>query len=278
MLYASRFLRVTNPPMTGPDVASVQDSLSKLQYYSGTVDGVYGNDTAAAVRKFQSAVGIRPDGVVGPDTWNSLGLSIGPITINREYRITIDTERKKLTLDRNGIIQTEYPVAVGKPNTPSPIGDWVINQKQVDWGGPFGVRWMRLNVPWGSYGIHGTDNPSSIGTAASHGCIRMYNEDVTKLYAVVPLGTPVKITGQAITGRILQVGVAPGSDIAAVQQRLQVLGFYKGDIDGVYGNQTKDAVTAFQTARKLPVDGVVGPATYEELEKVYDAALGLTMP
>ena len=278
MLYASRFLRLTDPPMTGPDVKAVQDSLSKLGYYKGAVDGTFGSDTADAVRKFQSAVGIRPDAIVGPDTWNSLGLSIGPVTINREYRITIDTQSKKLTLSRNGVIQNTYPVAVGKPETPTPIGDWIIIEKQTDWGGAFGPRWMRINVPWGGYGIHGTDNPSSIGTAASHGCIRMYNEDVIKLYAVVPLGTPVKITGQVFTGRILQLGVTPGSDVVAVQQRLQVLGYYKGDIDGVYGNQTEDAVIAFQKARKLVADGIVGPSTYEELEKVYDLALGLKMP
>lgn len=278
MLYASRFLRLMEPFMTGPDVRSVQVSLSKLGYYKGAVDGTYGNDTADAVRKFQLAVGIRADGIVGPDTWNSLGLSVGPININREYRITIDTSRIKLTLSRNGVVQTEYPVAVGKPSTPSPIGDWIIIEKQTGWGDGFGPRWMRLNVPWGGYGIHGTDNPSSIGTAASHGCIRMYNEDVIKLYDVVPLGTPVKITGQVFTGRILQLGVAPGSDVSAVQQRLQVLGYYKGDIDGVYGNLTRDAVIAFQQARRLTADGIVGPATYEELEKVYDAVLGLRMP
>ncbi len=278
MLYASRFLRLTEPPMTGPDVKAVQDSLSKLGYYKGAVDGTYGKDTADAVRKFQLAVGIRADAVVGPDTWNSLGLSVGPVNIINEYRITIDTQTFKLVLYKNGVVQKEYPVAVGKPNTPTPIGDWIIIEKQVDWGGPFGVRWMRINVPWGGYGIHGTDNPLSIGTAASHGCIRMYNEDVTEVYSIIPLGTPAKVTGQVFTGRILQVGVAPGSDVAAVQQRLQVLGFYKGDIDGMYGDQTRDAVLAFQRARKLVADGIVGPATYEELEKVYDAALGLKMP
>lgn len=190
MLYASRFLKLMNPFMTGPDARAVQDSLSKLGYYKGAVDGVYGNDTADAVQKFQSAVGIRADGIVGPDTWNSLGLAVGPVNINREYRITIDTQSLKLTLAKSGVIQNIYPVAVGKPSTPTPIGDWVIIEKQVDWGGPFGVRWMRLNVPWGGYEIHGTDNPSSIGTAASHGCVRMYNEDVTKLFSAVPMGTP----------------------------------------------------------------------------------------
>lgn len=278
MIYASRFLRLMDPPMTGPDVKAVQQTLTKLGYYKGTVDGIYGASTAEAVKNFQSNIGLRPDGIVGPDTWNSLGLSAGPVSINRAYRITVDTQTLKLTLSKNGGVQAVYPVAVGKPNTPTPLGDWIINEKQVNPGGPFGARWMRLNVPWGGYGIHGTDNPSSIGSPASHGCVRMYNSDVIKLFDIVPLGTPVKITGQAFTGRILTLGVPPGSDVAAVQQRLQVLGFYKGDIDGIYGNQTRDAVVAFQTARKLTPDGIVGPATYEEIEKMYDTVLGLATP
>lgn len=278
MIYASRFLRLMDPPMIGPDVTAVQESLTKLGYYKGGIDGVYNVATADAVKKFQSAVGIKSDGIVGPDTWNALGLAVGPVSINRAYRITIDTQSFKLTLSKNGAVQATYPVAVGKPNTPTPIGDWIINQKQVNPGGPFGARWMRINVPWGGYGIHGTDNPASIGTPASHGCVRMYNEDVIKLYDIVPLGTPVKITGQVDTGRVLTVGISPGSDVATVQQRLQVLGYYKGDIDGVYGNQTRDAVIAFQTARKLTPDGIVGPATYEEIEKMYDTVLGLATP
>lgn len=278
MIYASRFLRLMDPPMSGPDVTAVQTSLSKLGIYKGQIDGVYSSSTADAVRSFQAAVGITADGMVGPETWNALGITVGPVRVNRTYTITIDLHSLKLVLSKSGVPQATYSVAVGKPNTPTPVGDWIIIGKQVNPGGPFGVRWMRLNVPWGGYGIHGTDNPSSIGTPASHGCIRMHNEDVSKLYDLVPLGTPVKITGQVYTGRILSVGVAPGSDVAAVQQRLQVLGYYKGDIDGVYGSQTRDAVIAFQKDRKLTADGIVGPLTYEELEKMYDVVLGLRMP
>ncbi|MDS1030297.1 peptidoglycan-binding protein [Bacillota bacterium LX-D] len=278
MLYASRFLRLTNPLMTGPDVRNVQERLASLGYYSGKVDGIYGKVTAAAVQNFQNAVGLTADGVVGPDTWNALGLPKDPININHEYSISIDVQKFRLTLLKNGVIQATYPVAVGKPNTPTPIGNWVIIEKLVNPGGPFGARWMRLNVPWGGYGIHGTNNPASIGSPASHGCVRMYNEDVIKLFAIVPIGTPVKIIGRVFTGRILQVGVEPGSDVVAVQEKLQVLGYYQGDVDGVYGSQTRNAVMAFQKAHKLATDGIVGPATYEELEKTYDTVLGLTMP
>jgi hypothetical protein len=145
-------------------------------------------------------------------------------------------------------------------------------------GGPFGTRWMKLNVPWGGYGIHGTDNPSSIGTAASHGCVRMYNEDVNELYDIVPLGTPVQIIGRVYTGRILKIGVPPGDDVRYVQEILQILGYYRGDIDGYYGPLTEQAVRQFQEANGLAVDGIVGPNTYEALQRQRDIAVGDTRP
>ncbi len=59
-------------------------------------------------------------------------------------------------------------------------------------GGGFGSRWMGLNVPWGGkYGIHGTNQPGSIGFNASAGCIRMRNKDVEELYNLVEYNTTV---------------------------------------------------------------------------------------
>jgi len=280
LIYASRYLRVTDPPMTGPDVEYVQQRLSELGFYDGEIDGVYDLETEGAVRAFQEDFGILVDGIVGPDTYNAIGL--GPedeIEVPTEgYSIYIDTINFTLTLNQNGNIVRSYPVAVGAPSTPTPLGDWRIIQKTMNPGGAFGTRWMKINVPWGGYGIHGTDNPSSIGTAASHGCIRMYNEDVNELYDIVPLGTPVRITGAAFTGRILRVGVEPGEDIAEVQRILQILGYYRGNITGEYDSLTEQAVMDFQQDFGLPADGVVGPKTYEVLFRQRDITLGDTRP
>lgn len=60
-------------------------------------------------------------------------------------------------------------------------------------GGPFGTRWLGLSAPYGDYGIHGTNNPSSIGKSVSNGCIRMFNNDVIELSNLVPIGTSVTI-------------------------------------------------------------------------------------
>jgi len=95
-------------------------------------------------------------------------------------RIIVSIAAKTLSLYRDGRLVKSYPVATGKPTTPTPRGTFTIINKQVNPGGPFGTRWMGLSQP--HYGIHGTNNPASIGTAASNGCIRMYNEDVNELF------------------------------------------------------------------------------------------------
>lgn len=104
-----------------------------------------------------------------------------------------------------------YPVAVGKPSTPTPLGLYKVVNKVVNPGGMLGTRWMGLNVPGGNYGIHGNNNPSSIGTFVSHGCIRMYNNDVEEIFPLISIETPVIITDAG--GDFLQepgVGTAGG--------------------------------------------------------------------
>ena len=75
--------------------------------------------------------------------------------------------------------------------TATPIGDYIIINKAPNPGGSFGTMWMSLSKQ--HYGIHGTNNPASIGKAVSKGCIRMYNHDVEELARTVPIGTPVHI-------------------------------------------------------------------------------------
>ncbi len=108
------------------------------------------------------------------------------------YRIDIDTKGLVLKLYRNGIFIKKYPVAVGKPSTPTPLGHWKVINKGL-WGKQFGGHFMQLNIPYGIYGIHGTDAPWSITHSVSHGCIRMYSYDAKELYGIISKGTPVNI-------------------------------------------------------------------------------------
>lgn len=107
------------------------------------------------------------------------------------YRIDVSTNKRTLTLTRNGVVQKVYPIAVGRMLHETPYGQFIIINKAPNPGGPFGTMWMSLSKQ--HYGIHGTNDPSSIGKAVSRGCIRMYNNDVEELARTVPIGTPVYI-------------------------------------------------------------------------------------
>ena len=74
MNYASRYLRINDPLMEGPDVENIQERLKDAGYYDGEVDGVYDKATAEAVRAFQEAFNLTADEVVGPITWEAIGL------------------------------------------------------------------------------------------------------------------------------------------------------------------------------------------------------------
>jgi len=122
-------------------------------------------------------------------------------------RIVVSIPDRKLALLEDGRVLKLYDVAVGKPSTPTPRGTFaVINRvPHPTWFGPngavppgkdnpLGTRWMGLSAP--HYGIHGTNAPASIGHAASHGCIRMRQQDLEELFDLVTVGTVVELQGE----------------------------------------------------------------------------------
>ncbi len=154
---------------------------------------------------------------------NQQKMKTNPID-NSNICILIDITANNMDVYRNGEIIKSYSIATGKSSTPSPIGTWKIINKGT-WGSSFGGRWMGLNVPWGKYGIHGTNAPNSIGWSSSHGCIRMKNKNVAELYKITPLGTPVIIWGGPFGNfgqglRPIEPGMR-GSDVYEVQKLLK---------------------------------------------------------
>jgi len=107
------------------------------------------------------------------------------------YRISISKKNKTLQLFLNNKLIKTYPIAVGKMLTQTPSGTFVIVNREPNPGGPYGVMWLSLSTA--GYGIHGTNNPSSIGKEVSQGCVRMHNHDVLDLAKQVPNGTFVTI-------------------------------------------------------------------------------------
>ncbi|MGI8461791.1 MAG: L,D-transpeptidase family protein [Solirubrobacterales bacterium] len=134
--------------------------------------------------------------------------------LRRDYPtyVVVDRDDFTLRLYRNLRLVREYPVAIGQAGYETPAGVYGIDSKQLnptwyvpdaEWAGelagsvvppgpdnPLKARWMGFN---GAAGIHGTADAGSLGSAASHGCVRMAVPDVIDLYEHVPLGTPVRI-------------------------------------------------------------------------------------
>lgn len=186
----------------------------------------------------------------------------------KEPYIYIDLTKRTLYLFKDREQIKKYRIAVGTSKNPSPVGVFRIVEKGY-WGKSFGGRWMGLDVPWGTYGIHGTTKPDSIGRAASHGCIRMRNKDAEELYKLVKKGTVVEIYGGPFGPfgkgfRVLHPGDA-GADVMEVQKILKLKGYYKGSLNGYYGVDMEKALNNFQKAKKLPVSNIIDIKMYKKL-------------
>lgn len=118
--------------------------------------------------------------------------------------VLVSIPDRKLALLENRKVVRIYRVAVGKTSTPSPAGAFKVVNRVTDpayyhkgqviaagKSNPVGSRWMGLSAK--GYGIHGTNQPNSIGKAASTGCIRMGKQDLEELFEMVNVGDAVEI-------------------------------------------------------------------------------------
>lgn len=171
--------------------------------------------------------------------------------------LVVKAQERLLEVYNDGEIHKKYRIAVGKSRTPTPVGEWKVVWKDYNWGTGFGTRWMGLNVPWGIYGIHGTNKPWSIGSFASHGCIRMRNKDVEELFEWVPIGTEVRIIGRKVRVERILKHKSSGADVVVLQLKLKELGLMDSRADGIFGPGTEEAVKRLQTENGLEANGVV---------------------
>ncbi|MEN9527118.1 MAG: hypothetical protein RLY56_1069 [Pseudomonadota bacterium] len=204
--------------------------------------------------------------------------------------------------EREGI----YPVSVGKMDWRTPIGSTKIvsKQKNPSWtppksvheerrrlgepplpsvvppgrDNPLGAHAMRLAIPGGSYLIHGTNNPDAVGMAVTHGCLRMYPEDIATLFERVPVGTkvtlidePVKMT--KIDGEVwLEVHPPIDDQGRAVAVSLEV---FEARLDALLGESEvminwDIALETLREARGIPV--VIGLELLPEGEPQNEAS------
>ena len=122
-------------------------------------------------------------------------------------RLVIRLGDRRVYVYQGDEISTSFPIAVGKPGWETPVGEYAVTNmlENPDWRNPFtgeviptgsnnplGDRWIGFWTDGNNViGFHGTPNEGSVGRAASHGCVRMFNHDIRQLYAIAEVGMPV---------------------------------------------------------------------------------------
>jgi L,D-transpeptidase catalytic domain len=149
-------------------------------------------------RWYKALLPIRPNGTKAYVPGRALELASTP------YRLVLNRDRYQLALYKGCKRIERFSVGIGTGDTPTPVGRFYLNVllKPPDPDTIYGVYAYGLSafsdvlVNWrggGVVGLHGTNQPWSIGKDSSHGCIRMYNSDISDLAKLLPLGTPITI-------------------------------------------------------------------------------------
>jgi lipoprotein-anchoring transpeptidase ErfK/SrfK len=134
-------------------------------------------------------------------------ISLASAAQEPQRQIIVSIPDRKLALVEDGDVVKIYDVAVGATQSPSPTGEFTIVNRlenptyyrpgvviEPGASNPLGTRWMGLSQK--GFGIHGTNQPKSIGKAASHGCIRMAQKDLEELFTLVQVGDTVSIRAE----------------------------------------------------------------------------------
>jgi lipoprotein-anchoring transpeptidase ErfK/SrfK len=183
--------------------------------------------------------------------------------------IVVSLEDRKLALVEDGQVKKVYSVAVGKPSTPSPVGTFTIARRVANPtyhhngktvlpgpGNPVGTRWMGLSKQ--GYGIHGTNEPKSIGKAASHGCIRMAQADLEEFYELVAVGDTVELVGERNeeTAQVFGDGQNPAAAAQTVEtaQAAGAAGQIQAQAQATAKAQAPEAT---KTQKANPADGAI---------------------
>lgn len=229
------------PGSQGETVSELQAALKLLGFYAGTVDGVYGEQTAKAVSQFQSVAGLEVDGIAGADTWSRLfptsSIAVNSANVPTHSATANDVPTSSAAALTQG---TPFPPATvastDLPPTSPPI---------VDTTSPSPLPAARPVTP--------TPAPQSTGGTAT-----------TTPRPTTPATSTETKERTTVALPVLRKGMR-GPAVMNLQERLRAIGVFKGAIDGVFGTETEAAVKAAQRNRSLNADGVVGPMTWSAL-------------
>lgn len=225
----------------GGDVAEIQAIFQLLGFYRGPVDGLFSNEMAQAVQRFQQAAGLPVTGQMGFQDWAQLLPSAADVraTIVNQPSPSTDPTAPNPTLASSLNAQafpvpdaaSQPPTGNGEPNTPD------LSAEPAQFNG------SQTNSP----------DPTEPEVPVS-----------SESEPVVVDEDPQELQANGLALPFLKKGYR-GLAVERLQERLQAMGFYDGSIDGIFGSNTENSVKAFQDSLGLESDGLVGAATWSAL-------------
>lgn len=258
----------------GDYVSELQAALKLLGFYTGAVDGVYNNITASAVSRFKQSVGLNPDGVVDATTWQKLfprdstGASsvsssnsaskfpvpsqnsnttkvVNPNTTATSRSVNPSPEPKPTTPNTTATSRGVNPSAEPKPTTPNKTATsrGVNPNPEPKPATPSTTANSQKTPVRQSSPTHSQSQQTAAGTQRN---------------------PAIQYTSEGLP--ILHVGMH-GPEVVKLQQKLEKLGFFDGNIDGDFGAKTETAVKAAQQRYGIEADGIVGAGTWEVLTR-----------
>ena len=337
------FTRTLRYGDNGPLVERLQSRLLELGFYEAKVSGGYYKVTRSAVRAFQGHNGLAVDGIAGRQTQEILFSASAvpasadplpsPTPAPAQYTLMVDVANqivRAYTYDEHGaytVLVREMICSTGTSRNPTPLGTTIMPKKRARWG--YFPTWdshaqylTRIDSANAFHSVlYAAPDEStlsvksfeSLGTPASHGCVRLYVSDAKWIYDNCAAGTIITVyegeydpeytmtLRRGLNSSTLRERALPeptptpvysrenwptqyrtlsrgrtGEDVYMVQMRLHELGYYDGTITGGYYGGTIRAVEAFQRDHGLSVDGAAGKQTQALLfsEEAGPAAAG----
>ena len=242
------FLGALRIGMNGDGVRGLQQRLKDLNYYTGSVDGDFGQGTYSAVVAFQTANGLTPDGVAGKDTLNKLYSGTGSSSSGGSSSGTSSSTATEPTAYGETAKSTGY-TTMSSTNNP-PAASVTTMQTSLASLGYYG----------GSLdGQYGSGTTTAVKNYQASKGLRVTGTAGPAMQRMLYGGTPA--TGSYST---LRPGDT-GSDVRNLQYTLYELKFYDGKITGAYDEKTENAVRDFQDVNGIAIDGVAGGETLRTL-------------
>ncbi len=235
----------------GEAVKALQTRLKALGYYNSAIDGDYGYKTIAAVKAFQKKNGLTADGVAGTTTLKKVNSS----TAVKANATTTTTTTTGLKSGDKGAEVKKLQERLKELGYYTSVIDSEYGAKTVA-----AVKAFQQKNGLTADGVAGTATLKKINSTSA---IKANNSTTNNTNTSTTLNT----------NQTLKSGDS-GAQVRALQTRLKALGYYTPSVDGDYGYRTVEAVSAFQRANKLTVNGIANPATLRKLVSSSAVAAG----